>query len=245
MLGAPMSIAGVNTILNTIISEAFDDFSSRLEKSEDFDSEVLAIIRDEYKAHKRIVFDGDGYSEEWQKEAENRGLLNYPDAVTALPHYTDKKNVDLFAKYNVYSEIELHSRESINIERYNKKLHIEGLTALRMAKEQILPVLSKVGADLSLNLSAKEGAGLSANYERKVAEKLSAITDGIYDDCAILEKAINNAELVEDILERAKAYRDNVIPAMNVMREKVDTAETMVDENEWPYPNYCDLLFSV
>lgn len=245
MLGAPMSIAGVNTILNTIISEAFDDFSSRLEKAEDFDSEVLAIIRDEYKAHKRIVFDGDGYSEEWQKEAENRGLLNYPDAVTALPHYTDKKNVDLFAKYNVYSEIELHSRESINIERYNKKLHIEGLTALRMAKEQILPVLSKVGADLSLNLSAKEGAGLSANYERKVAEKLSAITDGIYDDCAILEKAINDAELVEDILERAKAYRDNVIPAMNVMREKVDTAETMVDENEWPYPNYCDLLFSV
>ncbi|MBE6729523.1 MAG: glutamine synthetase type III [Ruminococcaceae bacterium] len=245
MLGAPMSIAGVNTILNTIIAEAFDDFSDRLEKSDDFESEVLSIIRDEYKAHKRIIFDGDGYSEEWQKEAEKRGLLNYPDAVAALPHYTDKKNIDLFAKYNVYSEIELHSRESINIERYNKKLHIEGLTALRMAKEQILPVLSKVGADLSLNLSAKEGAGLSAVYERKVAEKLSQITDGIFNDCDTLENAIKAAELIDDILERAKAYRDNVIPAMNSMREKVDTAEALVDENEWPYPNYCDLLFSV
>jgi glutamine synthetase len=245
MLGAPMSIAGVNTILNTIISEVFDEFSDRLEKAEDFDSEVHAIIREYYGLHKRIIFDGDGYSKEWEEEAERRGLLNLHDAVSALPYYTSKKNVELFGKYNVYSEIELKSRESINIERYNKCLHIEGLTALRMAKEQILPVLSKLGADLSLNLTAKEGAGFTAKYERSIAEKLCELTDGIFEDCATLSEAISKAENSEDILEKAKAYRDLVIPAMNSMRSKVDTAETMVDETEWPYPNYCDLLFSV
>lgn len=245
MLGAPTSIAGVNTILNTIISEAFDEFSARLESADDFDSEVYAIIREYYGAHKRIIFDGDGYSKEWEEEAERRGLLNLRDAISAIPYYTAKKNIDLFAKYKVYSEIELKSRESINIERYNKSLHIEGLTALRMAKEQILPALSKVGADLCLNLTAKEGAGFTANYERSIAKKLSEITDGIYADCSTLSDAINKAELCEDILEKAKTYRDLVIPAMNLMRAKVDAAETMVDENEWPYPNYCDLLFSV
>ena len=245
MLGAPMSIAGVNTIMNTIISEAFDEFSNRLEKAKDFDGEVYAIIREYYGRHKRIIFDGDGYSKEWEEEAQKRGLLNLRDAVSALPHYSSQKNVELFGKYNVYSEIELKSRESINIERYNKCLHIEGLTALRMVKEQILPVLSKVGADLSLNLTAKEGAGLTAKYERSIAEKLCELTDGIFEDCTSLSEAINTAEAKDDILEKAKAYRDLVIPAMNAMRSKVDTAETMVDENEWPYPNYCDLLFSV
>ncbi len=245
MLGAPMSIAGVNTILNTIVCEAFDSFSDRLEKAKDFDSEVHAIIRETYTAHKRIIFNGDGYSEKWQEEAEKRGLLNLADTVSALPYYTAKNNIELFKKYNVYSEAELKSRESINIERYNKSLHIEGLTAIRMAKEQILPVLSKVSADICLNLSAKEGAGMSAAYERSIAEKLSSITDGIYLDCSILNDAITAAENKDDILEKAKAYRDCVIPAMNAMREKVDTAETLVDENEWPYPNYCDLLYSV
>ena len=245
MLGAPMSIAGVNTILNTIVCEVFDDFANRLEKAKDFDSEVHSIIRETYKAHKRILFNGDGYSGEWQKEAEKRGLLNLADTVSALPYYTDKKNVELFLKYHVYSEAELKSRESINIERYNKSLHIEGLTAIRMAKEQILPVLSKVSADLCLNLSAKEGAGMCANYERSVAEKLSVICDNIYTDCIKLETAIKEAETSEDILEKAKAYRDNIIPLMNSIRTAVDTAETLVDENEWPYPNYCDLLYSV
>ena len=245
MLGAPMSIAGVNTILNTIVCEAFDSFSERLEKAKDFDSEVHSIIRETYKAHKRIIFNGDGYSEQWQEEAEKRGLLNLADTVSALPYYTDKKNIELFEKYNVYSEAELKSRESINIERYNKSLHIEGLTAIRMAKEQILPVLSKVSADLCLNLSAKEGAGMSAKYERTVAEKLSCLCDSIYSDASMLETAIKAAEENEDILEKATAYRDNIIPIMNSMRKSVDTAETLIDENEWPYPNYCDLLYSV
>ncbi len=245
MLGAPMSIAGVNTILNTIICEAFDSFSERLEKAKDFDSEVHSLIRETYKAHKRIIFNGDGYSEQWQEDAEKRGLLNLADTVSALPYYTDKKNIELFEKYNVYSDAELKSRESINIERYNKSLHIEGLTAIRMAKEQILPVLSKVSADLCLNLSAKEGAGMSAQYERTVAEKLSCLCDSIYSDASMLETAIKAAEANEDILEKAKAYRDNIIPIMNSMRKSVDTAETLIDENEWPYPNYCDLLYSV
>ena len=245
MLGAPMSIAGVNTILNTIVCEVFDDFANRLEKAEDFDSEVHAIIRETYKAHKRIIFNGDGYSKEWQEEAEKRGLINWADTVSALPHYTDKKNVELFEKYHVYSEAELKSRESINIERYIKCLHIEGLTALRMAKEQILPVISKVSADLCLNLSAKEGAGMSAGYERSVAASLSEICDKIYEDCSKLSDAIKDADGNSDILLKAQAYRDNVIPIMNSMRASVDTAETLVDENEWPYPNYCDLLYSV
>ena len=245
MLGAPMSIAGVNTILNTIVCEAFDSFSERLEKAKDFDSEVHSIIRETYKAHKRIIFNGDGYSEQWQEEAEKRGLLNLADTVSALPYYTDKKNIELFEKYNVYSEAELKSRESINIERYNKSLHIEGLTAIRMAKEQILPVLSKVSADLCLNLSAKEGAGMSTKYERTVAEKLSCLCDSIYSDASMLETAIKAAEENEDILEKATAYRDNIIPIMNSMRKSVDSAETLIDENEWPYPNYCDLLYSV
>ncbi len=245
MLGAPMSIAGVNTILNTIVCEAFDSFSERLEKAKDFDSEVHSIIRETYKAHKRIIFNGDGYSKQWQEEAEKRGLLNLTDTVSALPYYTDKKNIALFEKYNVYSEAELKSRESINIERYNKSLHIEGLTVIRMAKEQLLPVLSKVSADLCLNLSAKEGAGITAKYERSVTEKLSELCDSIYEDSLSLEKAIKDAETKEDILEKAKAYRDNIIPIMNSIRNSVDTAETLVDENEWPYPNYCDLLYSV
>ena len=245
MLGAPMSIAGVNTILNTIVCEVFDDFANRLENAKDFDSEVHSIIRETYKAHKRILFNGDGYSEEWQKEAEKRGLLNLSDTVSALPYYTDKKNVDLFEKYHVYSEAELKSRESINIERYNKSLHIEGLTAIRMAKEQILPVLSKVSADLCLNLSAKEGAGISAKYERSVCEKLANLCDSIYADALKLETAIKEAETNVDILDKAKAYRDNIIPLMNSMRTSIDTAETLVDEKEWPYPNYCDLLYSV
>ncbi len=245
MLGAPMSIAGVNTILNTIVCEAFDSFSERLEKAKDFDSEVHSIIRETYKAHKRIIFNGDGYSEQWQEEAEKRGLLNLADTVSALPYYTDKNNIKLFEKYNVYSEAELKSRESINIERYNKSLHIEGLTAIRMAKEQILPVLSKVSADLCLNLSAKEGAGITAKYERSVTEKLAELCDSIYEDALKLETAIKAAEENEDILEKATAYRDNIIPIMNSMRKSVDTAETLIDENEWPYPNYCDLLYSV
>ncbi|MEE0945507.1 MAG: glutamine synthetase III [Acutalibacteraceae bacterium] len=245
MLGAPMSIAGVNTILNTIVCEAFDSFSERLEKAKDFDSEVHAIIRETYTAHKRIIFNGDGYSEQWQEEAEKRGLLNLADTVSALPYYTDEKNIELFKKYNVYSEAELKSRESINIERYNKSLHIEGLTAIRMAKEQILPVLSKVSADLCLNLTAKEGAGMKASYERSVAEKISELCDSIYSDALKLEDAIKTAESNSCILQKAKAYRDNIIPIMNSMRNSVDTAETLVDENEWPYPNYCDLLYSV
>ena len=247
MPGSSASIACTNVIINTIVAESFDFLCDRLENAEDFQTQTRELIREIYHRHKRIIFNGDGYSLSWAKEAERRGLLNYRDSVTAFSHYIDPKNEELFARYRIYSKTELRSRTAILIDHYSKSLHIEGMTAIQMIREQILPAISNYAARLSRNAYEKTRLSPEINtlYERKTAEQLSDISAELYENARKLEHAVETADHIGDLIEQAQLYRDAVLSGMDAARVLVDRAEKIIDKEFWPFPTYSDLLFSI
>ncbi|MBQ2956067.1 MAG: glutamine synthetase III [Clostridia bacterium] len=244
-LGSSFSVAGPNIILNTIVADTLMQFADELEMAEDFSVTLNALIRRTIKNHRRIVFNGNGYSKEWIEEAERRGLKNYASTADALPHYTDRKNIALFARHGVFTETEVHSRQEILLENYNKVIHIEALTMLDMISKDILPAIMSYTAFLTDSALKKVQLGISANIEKTVAEKMSVRTETISELFTALSENLHAASAVEGSEALAVYNRDKVVTAMQALRTVVDETELMVPSAYWPYPTYGEMLFGI
>ena len=247
-LGSQLNIACPNIMLNTIIADELEQFADELEGKEDFNGALNALIKRVIKEHKRIIFNGDGYADAWKAEAAKRGLTNLPTTVDALPHYTDEKNVKLFTKHKIYTEVEMQSRQDIILETYAKTINIEALTASDMVKRDILPAVSSYVAELASGVATKKAISddIPCEAELEIIKRLSGLQDCAYKKLAALDNAIIGVkEVGEDPIEVATYYKDSVITAMTELRAVVDEMETLVSSDYWPYPSYGDLMFRV
>ncbi len=247
MLGSTVSVSGPNIVLNTIVAEVLDQFADELEKATDFNAALNALIKRTIVNHKRIIFNGDGYSEEWTKEAEKRGLLNLRTTPDALPYFISEKSIKLFTKHNIFTEVELNSRYEILLENYCKTLNIEALTMIEMARRSILPAVIEYTKNITDTLTAKQSIGIDISKckEKEVVEELSYITSMIIENTEKLENALIGVKDIEGIQNEANYYKDTVIAAMNELRAVADRAEVIVGDEYWPYPRYGELLFSI
>ena len=244
-LGSADSISCSNVMLNTIVAYELCQFADRLEKADDFTKELNKLLAETLKKHKRVIFNGNNYSEEWVKEAEKRGLKNYPTTVDCLPHYADDKNISMFEKFKIFTKSEVQSRYEILIENYSKLIKIEALTMIDMAKKEILPAGIEFTKELCDTISSKKSIGLKGGAEEKLAKRLSFLTDKLLLEIETLEKKTNKANTISDSLKLAEFCRDEIIPSMNEMRLYADEMETIVPEKLWPFPTYGELLFGV
>ncbi|MEZ4357523.1 MAG: glutamine synthetase III [Eubacteriales bacterium] len=247
MLGSSMSISGPNIVLNTIVAEELNKFADELEKASDFSSALSALIKKTIKDHKRIIFNGNNYSEEWIEEAEKRGLSNLKSSAEALPYFASPKNVTLFTKHKVFSEQVLLSRCEIMLEGYCKTLNIESLTMIDMVKRDIIPAVCKYIKSLSetvVNVKAVSSS-VDCGVETALIEKLSKLLSVLDKKTTVLENAVIQAKDYEDLKESAKYYRDTVFAAMQELRAVADELETNVSAKYWPYPSYSELLFGI
>ena len=247
MLGSNFSIAGPNMVLNTIVAEELSQFADVLEQADDFESALNKLIKKTIKEHKRIIFNGNNYAEEWVKEAEKRGLLNLKTTVDALPHYIEPKNIKLFTKHKIFTESEMYSRYEILLENYCKTLHIEGKTMLDMIKKDIIPAVTAYCKELSETALSKKSLcpQVSCVTEESMVTILSELSAGVFEKTQQLEAALYHTEQISDIKAQAESYRDEVIPAMEALRKDADEIESLVGEKYWPYPTYGKMLFSV
>ena len=247
MLGSSQNIALPNTVLNTAVAESFRQFADVLEKAENPDTAVAKLIRDTFAAHKRIIFDGNGYSEEWEKEAERRGLSNLRTSVDAYKTFMNPKNVKLFSSLGVMSETEMHSREEIYFENYAKIINIEALTMIVMASRDYIPAVEKYIAQIA-DAAAKKRAvceDVSCAVEKDIIRSLSADVAVAYSAIARLKEEETTAASLTDAKERAEYYCSRVIPVMNELREAVDRMEVLTSSELWPVPTYGDMMFRV
>ena len=246
MLGSTLSISDPNTVLNTIVADVLCDFADRLEATDDFVGEVNNIIKETYREHKRIIFNGDGYSAAWELEAKERGLLNLRSTVDAVVHWIDAKNVSLFERHNVLNRVELQCRLDIALENYCKTIHIEALTLIDMVRKNIIPAISRYINDLSLAVINKKAAfgEIDCSVEQKIVEKLSGYLKEIHSLCGKLEKAVAAADSLSG-LDEAKAYNKPVNTLMSELRAPIDAAELITAKDYWPFPDYSDLLFTI
>jgi len=251
MLGSSLSISGPNIILNTIVAEELKEYADELDKAkdqEDFNVILNDIIKRTIKNHKRIIFNGDGYSELWQKEAKKRGLLNLKTTVEALPYFISDKNIKLFADHKIFTETELKSRYEILIEAYSKAINIEALTMIDMVRKDIIPAVSNYTMKLSqtINEKKKVGAEIACDVEYELLKKLSSLESCMYKKVGDLDNAIIGVKDNSDnSLICAKYYRDQVFSIMQELRAIVDEVETNISSDVWPFPTYADLLFKI
>lgn len=244
-LGSSDSISCCNTVLNTAVAEVLDEFATQLEKAKDFEAALHKLVQKTFKDHKRIIFNGDGYDESWVKEAKKRGLSNLKTTPDALAHLLDKKNVDLFKKHNVFSEVELQARHEVRLENYSKIIHIEALTMLDMANKDILPAMSKFTAELVDAIAKKSAAKISAGYEKGTLKEVADHLDAMYKAVKKLEADEVKGNDITDVVELADFCRDVIIPDMEEVRAHSDAMEMVADSKVWPYPSYGKLLFGV
>ena len=248
MLGSSFSISCTNVMLNTTVAEELDQFATQLEKADDFTDALNKLIKKTIKEHKRIIFNGNNYSDEWVAEAEKRGLLNLKSTAEALPYYSCEKNIKLFEKHKIYTAAEVRSRQEILLENYSKTLNIEALTMIEMSNRDILPAVSAYIKDLSKVAAQKKSisATLSTELEEKLVQKLSLLELSLYNRTDALSTALLGAKDTEgDAIAEASYFRNTVFPAMQELRAVADELETMVGRKYWPFPTYGDLLFSV
>ena len=241
MLGSSQSIAEPNIALNTIMAEELSRFADRLEKAKDFDRELHDLVCEVFTKHQRILFDGNGYSEEWKEEALRRGLSNYPSTAECLPTYIQQKNIDLVVRHGIFTEAELRARYAINLEAYNKIVAIEARTMVDMALHQILPAAMAYTKDLCDGLTVKKNLGVSSNAESVLVRNLSTHTDALFDAIEILRHGLD--AVPKNPEAAAMYYHDTIIPGMNALRSEADLLETLTAKSYWPYPTYSDLLF--
>ncbi|HAP78834.1 MAG TPA: glutamine synthetase type III, partial [Ruminococcus sp.] len=245
MLGSADSISCTNTILNTIVAEVLDEFATTLEKADDFDKALKELLIKTIKEHKRIIFNGNGYSNEWLEEAERRGLPNLVSTVDALPKYTEKKYVSMFEKFKVYSAKEIKSRTEILLENYSKVINIEALTMLDMVKKQILPACISYTKTLCDSAISKDTVGIDSSVEKSLASKISSLTASIVNEVKALDEKVISAQDCEEGEAMARFYRDEVFTQMQTLRASVDECEMCIPEDVWPMPSYTKLLFTV
>lgn len=247
MLGSALNIACPNIMLNTIVAEELAQFADELEKADDFDTAVMEVIKKAVSEHQRIIFNGNNYSDEWVAEAERRGLSNLRTTPEAFRRYLTPKNVELFVKHKVYTEVELNSRCEILLENYAKIINIEAETMLDMAKRDILPAVSGYIRELTDTALAKKALSdsLPCDAETELVDKLSKLLSCFAKKIAALEETLIKAKDVDGVQEIADFYQQNVFAAMQELRAVGDEMETSVSSEYWPYPTYGEMLFSV
>ena len=248
MLGSSNSIACANIMLNAAVAESLKLYADELEKADDFNTALHELIKNTIKAHKRIIFNGNGYDDAWITEAtEKRGLLNLRTTPDAIPEILKKKNVDMLTSHKVFSEAELHSRYEIMLENYCKTVCIEAQTMSDMARKQILPAVEHYAADVADAAASKKtlDAEISCCYEKKLVKKLAALIDSIDSRTDALDGVIAKLKTLSDVTEEANYIRDEMISRMTELRAAADEAEVMTAESYWPFPTYGDLLFGV
>ena len=246
-LGSSASISEANVVLNTAVAESLKQFADELENAADFKAALHDLIVREIKAHKRIIFNGNGYAPAWVDEAEKRGLLNLRTTVDALPRMVEPKNIKLFVDHKVYSEAEIRSRYEIKLEEYSKVINIEAETALMMARREILPAVMKFAGAVAAQAGAVKAVSpaLTTAPEEKLLTTLTTGASALSDRIDALQDAIVATNHNADALAIATYERDVVIPAMNDVRAVADELETVVGKEYWPFPTYADLLFNV
>ena len=246
MPGSSLSISGPNIILNTIMSDALREFADKLESCTDFDRDVMELMKETIKKHKRIIFNGNNYAKEWIDEAESRGLLNYRTAPEALPHFIDKKNIELFARHKIFNELEIRSRCEIMLEGYCKVVNIEALTMLDMVRKEIMPSVFNYITDVSKSvLSVKElGIDITNNAGVKLIAEINELNNDLYNNTAALEEALS-AVVHGNVTNEAFCCKDKVLPAMRELRTTADELELIIGSEYWAFPTYGDLMFSV
>jgi glutamine synthetase len=245
MVGSAQSIAGSNVALNTIAAEAFDEIATRLEKAKDKNAEAAAIIKEIFKKHSRVIFNGNNYAEEWVKEAEKRGLPNVRNAVDALKAFATDKAFKLFEKYEVLSHKELHSRYDIYVETYAKQINIEALTAIDMVKKQFLPAALEYATFLADSISSFGAVATAAPVQEDLLKKLNGVLSSTYKNLTRLEAAAAKAQTISDAVKQSETYRDKVFTAIQALRADVDALEMVVPKDMWPVPTYTELLFKL
>jgi glutamine synthetase len=242
------SIAEPNYVLNTIVAEILDEVADRLEKAQDVEAEVSAILTEYVAKHKKVVFNGNGYSDEWVVEAEKRGLPNIKTTVEAIKALIAEKNLAVMEKHAVLSRVEMESRYEISLENYIKTINIEALTMLEMAKREILPAVIKFATGLATSINAIKATGVAADLtaQTELLTEVSALTASLKKNITVLEEAVEKAANAHgDTYEQAALFRFDVFEKMGVLREVADTLETLVEKDVWPMPTYGDLLFNV
>ena len=256
MPGSTFNVACTNTILNTAVAESLRQFADELEGVENFEQALSELIVREIKAHKRIIFNGNGYDDAWIAEAKKRGLYNLASTPDALPHYTDKKNLQLFTRHGVYTPVEVGSREEILLEEYSKTIRIEALTMLDMLRKLILPACAKFSKDLAEGVMIKKQIGVDAPCEAELVAKITEKTAQLAAAQGVLADKVNaaNSVLTEEFAAApggrgarrlSRYYRDEVLPAMQAARGLADELENLVAKDYWPFPTYSDILFYV
>ena len=247
MLGSAASISDCNTVLNTAVAEALKQFADELENADNFETALHELIKRTITAHKRIIFNGNGYDDAWLKEAETRGLLNLRSTPDAMPSFIKEKNIKLFTEHKVFTEREMHSRYEILLESYCKLTNIEALTMVEMAKKEILPAVSEYSQVLADTILAKKSVckTLDCTYETEALNEISALTAKAYASVKALENALEETKKLDDVTALAVWYKDEVLTKMSELRVAADRLEGLVSAEYWPMPTYGDLLFEI
>ena len=245
MLGSSDSVAPANVVLNTIVAESFKEIADELEKADNFDMAVHDLIKKLFTDHKRIIFNGNGYSDEWVEEAAKRGLPNITSMVDAIPALVTDKAVKLFENFGVFTKAELESRVEIQYEAYSKAINIEAKSMIDITSKQIIPAVISYTTELAGSVSAVKEAGADASVQSDLLAEVSSYLKEMKTELDALIKATDDAAQITDAAAQAKAYRDSVKTTMDALRVPADKLEMIVDKEFWPFPSYGDLLFEV
>ena len=244
MVGSAASIAGPNVILNAIVAEALEEFADKLEAAADFDAAVVELVRETVIVHKRIIFNGDGYTDAWVEEAKSRGLLNLKSTPEALPYMVKEKNISLFVKHDIFTEAEVRSRLEISLENYSKAIRIEALAMLDMLFKDILPAAALYTADLTAAAKSKKELGIAGSFETELASKIATLSSLLYTDAEKLKAGLGDVVKTSAQAE-ADYYNDVILKDMGALREAGDELEKLMGGKYLPYPTYSELLFGV
>lgn len=247
MLGSTSSVADPNIFINTIVAEVLCGFANELEKGNNFKDDLSALIMKTIKEHKRIIFNGNGYDDEWVVEAEKRGLLNLKTTPDALPLLVAKKNIDVLTKHNVFTDSEIHSRYEIMLESYSKTINIEALTMIDMINKEVIPSVISYQNELSELIKRKKaiGSGISSVLEESLLEQIANLSEALYKKLNIFSQQLLDVSNITDSYELTKAYREKVFTAMSEVRITVDQIELIMSKKHWTIPTYSEILYSV
>ena len=247
MPGSAENLSDCNTILNTAVAKELKGYADELEGAADFTSAAIALVKRTIRDHRRVIFNGNGYTAEWEAEAEKRGLPNKKNTPAALPALIAPKNIQLMEDFGVLTKVEMESRYEVEMEHYSKIINIEALTMLEMARKQLLPAINAYMSEVANTAASKLAVseGISVRSETKTLTKLSADADAMSDAIDVLQDAVNAAQALGDESAKAVAFHDNVLPAMDALRAAADDAETICGEDYWPLPSYSKMLFYV
>lgn len=245
MVGSKDSIAAPNIVLDTIVAEAFSDACDELEQADDFDYAVKSLIRRYLTQHQRIIFNGNGYSEDWIQEAERRGLPNLPSMVDAIPSLLTDRSVSMFEKFGVFSRSELASRVEIKYENYSKTIHIEAMTMVDIASRSVIPAVVHWTGSVAETIHSLESIGADAQVQRELLDESGRLLAATSEALKELRSRSKEVERMPEGRERAVFCHEKICPAMEALRSPVDRLEMIVDKEMWPMPSYGDLMFEL